>query len=1462
MATEVKPTQRAYTLRLKGKDPGDNNWSDALWKTHEAVNIGAKVFGDWLLTLRGGLDYKLAYTPVITKKEIRKPTANEQKSRRILLALSWLSVESKFGAPDEFVVSSGKEKSTTRNKEVLSALREILKRRGLKQEEIERWVKDCELSLSANIRSDAVWVNRSKAFDKAILDIEDKCTREEIWDFLERFLGTPDIYFAPVKISDDNTSEYKTEERPKDLVIQAGQWLSSRFGRGKGVDFRRVSEVYQKIQEWTDEAPIGITWNEAISNITEYLSEYSPASNDLVGLLKLISGGRDRSTNIYLKSVDKEQIITCGDLEKLKDKASTDRAKCISKIGSKGHRPYSDFLLNKVEASCGFTYVNDNGGDRHAEYSVMLDHAARRVSLAHTWIKRAEANRRQFEQDAEKKNDVPLRIRNWLDNFCKDRAEASGALEAYYIRRRAAEGWKEVVSAWSTSSCVTFEDRIQAVRTLQGDREIEKFGDINLFEALAHDNAKHVWHEDGDLSKLPDPQPLINYVLASEAEFKKQRFKVPAYRHPDPLLHPVFCDYGKSRWDIEYAVHNNEHESRLNELRMSLWNGQTIEKVQLFWQSKRLRNDLFNTKKAPNGHISEVARADRLGRAAAGVNSSDAVKAAGLFEQERWNGRLQAPRRQLEEIAAVRDNESLSKALRESRVSTMSKHIRWFITFSPKLEPRGPWCDFAKTHDLKIDPRYWPYADENKGRKGQARLVLPRLPGLRILSVDLGHRYAAACTVWETMSSRQINNICRDSNHSLPQESDMFLHIKQDVKKLINSKDKRVIETKIIRRIGPDKLPNGKIHPAPWAILDRQFLIKLQGEEKDARIASNEEIWAVHQMETQLGRATPLIDRLVNAGWGGNENQGQMKRLDELRKMGWQGENDKNRKAGADEDYIPRIHLAVSVDELMFSAVRTMRVAIKRHGDLSRIAFAMIGDYKIQPGEKKYYFKKEAEASEGDSVETRHQKHVEFVLNALLLWYDLGFSRGWSDKEIERLWMENICTLPGYKKLEDGKDDIARDVRSRKRKDNREKLQLVAEKLVENENLRIFLNEELKTQWETEDKEFIKQLRWLKDWIFPRGIRAKDKSIRNIGGLSLTRIATMTDFRRRVQVAFFSRLKPDGTKADITEHFGQKALDDLEQLREQRVKQIASRIVEAALGIGRTQKSFGPKDVKRLCDSIDKPCHAVIIENLTHYRPIETRTRRENRQLMQWSSSRIRDYLSEGCELNGLHLREVSPGFTSRQDSRTGAPGIRCEDVLIREFMMSFEWRNQVAKAEKKKAEGKGDSRDRFLCDLNDKWKDRPKEWAKKTIRLPVRGGDLFVSSDTQSPAAKGLQADLNAAANIGLKAITDPDWPGMWWYVPCDPSSFKPIADKTKGSAVINLDLPLTQMPTDSKTLINKRKNKKKTMDIRLWRDISDRPVSAAADNWRDYTSYWNGVQKTVVEILREDEKLSIDDK
>jgi IS605 OrfB family transposase len=274
----------------------------------------------------------------------------------------------------------------------------------------------------------------------------------------------------------------------------------------------------------------------------------------------------------------------------------------------------------------------------------------------------------------------------------------------------------------------------------------------------------------------------------------------------------------------------------------------------------------------------------------------------------------------------------------------------------------------------------------------------------------------------------------------------------------------------------------------------------------------------------------------------------------------------------------------------------------------------------------------------------------------------------------------------------------------------------------------------------------------------------------------------------------------------------------MEQMREQRVKQLASRIIEAALGIGRIKSAELRAGSKRPRNRVDLPCHAIAIENLTNYRPEEIRTRRENRQLMNWSAAKVKKFLSEGCLLNGLHLREISPAYTSRQDSRTGQPGMRCTDVSPKEFAKRH-WRTRVKQAEKK-----NDAESQFLVDINNQLD------GKTTLRLPQKSGELFISINGQT-----RQADLNAAANIGLRALMDSDWQGKWWYVPCQASNGKPDPDRIKGSVAIPVDQPL----------ITVGGGKAKKDVINLWRDCSNEPLKEG--QFKVYDEYWNGVRSQV---------------
>ena len=85
---------------------------------------------------------------------------------------------------------------------------------------------------------------------------------------------------------------------------------------------------------------------------------------------------------------------------------------------------------------------------------------------------------------------------------------------------------------------------------------------------------------------------------------------------PDALLHPVFTDFGESRWKICFDVHENLETASPHALSLKLWTGSEVVPVPLRWQSKRLARDLALGQDAQKDGALEVARADRLGRAA------------------------------------------------------------------------------------------------------------------------------------------------------------------------------------------------------------------------------------------------------------------------------------------------------------------------------------------------------------------------------------------------------------------------------------------------------------------------------------------------------------------------------------------------------------------------------------------------------------------------------------------------------------------------------------------------------------------------------------------------------------------------------------------------------------------------------------------------------------------------------
>lgn len=171
---------RQRTCSLDSRRGSNGNLAAGSWllRVHNAVDQGPKELGDWLLTLRGGLCHTLA-----------DGDPDRRKDRRIILALSWLSIEPESSAPDDYLVPHTEAHRTGRRRdwETIAALRQILFARGLRDQGIDEWMADCGEKLKEPIADAAVWVNRSLAFDAVRDRARPLLTRKDAWDLLKGY---------------------------------------------------------------------------------------------------------------------------------------------------------------------------------------------------------------------------------------------------------------------------------------------------------------------------------------------------------------------------------------------------------------------------------------------------------------------------------------------------------------------------------------------------------------------------------------------------------------------------------------------------------------------------------------------------------------------------------------------------------------------------------------------------------------------------------------------------------------------------------------------------------------------------------------------------------------------------------------------------------------------------------------------------------------------------------------------------------------------------------------------------------------------------------------------------------------------------------------------------------------------------------------------------------------------------
>ncbi|MBI3987451.1 MAG: type V CRISPR-associated protein Cas12b [Lentisphaerae bacterium] len=298
---------------------------------------------------------------------------------------------------------------------------------------------------------------------------------------------------------------------------------------------------------------------------------------------------------------------------------------------------------------------------------------------------------------------------------------------------------------------------------------------------------------------------------------------------------------------------------------------------------------------------------------------------------------------------------------------------------------------------------------------------------------------------------------------------------------------------------------------------------------------------------------------------------------------------------------------------------------------------------------------------------------------------------------------------------------------------------------------------------------------------------SKEKPIwlRGQRGLSMERIEQIEELRKRFQSLNQTLRREIGGKPPIRRDESvpdpcPDLLDKLENLKEQRVNQTAHMILAEALGL---RLAPPPADKNALRQQQDQhgvyekitdkqgrligPADFIVIEDLSRYRASQGRAPSENSRLMKWCHRAVRDKLKQLCEVFGLPVLETPAAYSSRFCSRSGVPGFRAAEVTAG-FTKKGQW---AWLAGKKDEQGNPKEEARRLSDLDrdltEAQEQLQRDWKrsgpcpKRTLLVPISGGPVFVPVVDKVEGAEIdpaiVQADINAAINLALRAIADP---------------------------------------------------------------------------------------------------------
>lgn len=284
-----------------------------------------------------------------------------------------------------------------------------------------------------------------------------------------------------------------------------------------------------------------------------------------------------------------------------------------------------------------------------------------------------------------------------------------------------------------------------------------------------------------------------------------------------------------------------------------------------------------------------------------------------------------------------------------------------------------------------------------------------------------------------------------------------------------------------------------------------------------------------------------------------------------------------------------------------------------------------------------------------------------------------------------------------------------------------------------------------------------------------------NKFLRGQRGISMARIEQLSELRRRWQSLNQSLRRKIGERPLTAAQMREKPIPDpcptilrrLEEIRDQRVNQIAHLILAEALGL-RLQIPEKGKEERRDCDIHGEykrvpglePADFIVLEHLNRYKANQGRAKSENTRLMQWCHRQVVAKIKELAETFGIPVLETPAAYSSRFCSLTGVAGFRAVEVGLAD-REDYRWRKLLAEAEEKgneaSVEAKGAKKLFQWLEQANAGRERKE---MRTMLAPQIGGPFFVTAiNVKHPAPNPKRLEKQKARSLKLKIPLTPFW-------------------------------------------------------------------------------------------------------